>query len=144
MTEQYKCPSYYDDNNVLQDCTCGKCGTTNKRVEEIVEKYSEYIQHIEIGQYDNKGVNIGYKTAKELMLEELTQHTEDMVNEVVEKLEELRREYRERFDVGDAVKCVGDAVKWISQGGNLTAEQADSIKYLGHYQAIDDIIKSLK
>lgn len=24
-TEQYKCQSYYDDNNVLQDCTCGKC-----------------------------------------------------------------------------------------------------------------------
>ena len=26
MTYQYQCPSYYDDNNVLQDCTCGKCG----------------------------------------------------------------------------------------------------------------------
>lgn len=24
-TEQYKCPSYYDDNNELQDCSCGKC-----------------------------------------------------------------------------------------------------------------------
>ena len=24
-TDQYKCQSYYDDNNVLQDCTCGKC-----------------------------------------------------------------------------------------------------------------------
>lgn len=22
---QYKCPSYYDDNNELQNCTCGKC-----------------------------------------------------------------------------------------------------------------------
>ena len=25
MTEQYACPSYYDDNGLLQDCTCGKC-----------------------------------------------------------------------------------------------------------------------
>lgn len=23
--EQYLCKSYYDDNNILQDCTCGKC-----------------------------------------------------------------------------------------------------------------------
>ncbi len=25
ITEQYKCKSYYDDNKVLQDCTCGEC-----------------------------------------------------------------------------------------------------------------------
>lgn len=25
LTEQYQCQSYYDDNNELQDCTCGKC-----------------------------------------------------------------------------------------------------------------------
>lgn len=24
-TQQCFCQSYYDDNNVLQDCTCGKC-----------------------------------------------------------------------------------------------------------------------
>jgi hypothetical protein len=24
--EQYLCKSYYDDNNILQDCTCGNCG----------------------------------------------------------------------------------------------------------------------
>jgi polyferredoxin len=24
--EQCFCPSFYDDNNVLQDCICGKCG----------------------------------------------------------------------------------------------------------------------
>ena len=23
--EQCFCQSYYDDNNILQDCTCGKC-----------------------------------------------------------------------------------------------------------------------
>ena len=26
MTEQYQCKSYSDDNHVVQDCTCGKCG----------------------------------------------------------------------------------------------------------------------
>ena len=24
-TEQYACPSYYDDDGHLQDCLCGKC-----------------------------------------------------------------------------------------------------------------------
>lgn len=28
MTEQYQCQSYSDDNHVVQDCTCGKCGNT--------------------------------------------------------------------------------------------------------------------
>ncbi len=32
-TEQCFCQSYYDDNNELQNCTCGKCGTKNKRAE---------------------------------------------------------------------------------------------------------------
>lgn len=26
--EQYKCQSYYDDEGILQDCTCGKCDPT--------------------------------------------------------------------------------------------------------------------
>lgn len=25
FTEQCFCPSYFDDDNVLRDCTCGKC-----------------------------------------------------------------------------------------------------------------------
>lgn len=33
MTEQYKCQSYYDDDNVLQDCTCGKCDEDNTKPE---------------------------------------------------------------------------------------------------------------
>jgi hypothetical protein len=31
-TDRYKCPSYYDDNNILRDCTCGKCGTIREQV----------------------------------------------------------------------------------------------------------------
>lgn len=29
--EQYKCPSYYDDDGLLRDCKCGKCGYDNER-----------------------------------------------------------------------------------------------------------------
>ena len=33
-TEQYKCQSYYDNNNELRDCTCGKC-----KVDELLTEY---------------------------------------------------------------------------------------------------------
>ena len=32
-TERYKCQSYYDDNNILNDCTCGKCGELKGKYE---------------------------------------------------------------------------------------------------------------
>ena len=36
--EMYKCQSYYDDENVLCDCSCGKCGETKKEyIEEVKE-----------------------------------------------------------------------------------------------------------
>lgn len=25
VVEQYACPSYFDDDNVLQSCECGRC-----------------------------------------------------------------------------------------------------------------------
>jgi len=30
MKDQYKCQSYYDDDNILRDCTCGKCKLTEE------------------------------------------------------------------------------------------------------------------
>ena len=40
--EQYKCQSYYDDNNELQDCTCGKCEfsiKSDKLKKELLEEF---------------------------------------------------------------------------------------------------------
>lgn len=36
IEDQYKCQSYYDDNNVLKDCTCGKCGSVADQLDEIL------------------------------------------------------------------------------------------------------------
>jgi len=38
-TDQYKCQSYYDDD-ILQDCTCGKCGETDKQQAEKYESFN--------------------------------------------------------------------------------------------------------
>jgi len=36
--EEYKCPSYYDDNNILQDCICGRCGK-DRMISEVYFGY---------------------------------------------------------------------------------------------------------
>ena len=41
-TEPYKCSSYYDNNNQLQNCTCGKCGKKIEKIEYApANKYPE-------------------------------------------------------------------------------------------------------
>ena len=46
--EMYKCQSYYDDDNILQDCTCGKCGEEswekeyNRKYAPLMAKIDEY------------------------------------------------------------------------------------------------------
>lgn len=32
----YKCQSYYDDNDKLQDCTCGKC-----EIQDIIKELNK-------------------------------------------------------------------------------------------------------
>lgn len=38
MTRQYQCPSYYDDDNVLRDCTCGKCNANSPQPSEELQR----------------------------------------------------------------------------------------------------------
>jgi len=38
-TEQCFCQSYYDDENVLCDCTCGKCGDIDFAVAKFKEEF---------------------------------------------------------------------------------------------------------
>ena len=40
--EQCFCQSYYDDNNILQDCFCGKCA---KLLDEARYAYNKYNQN---------------------------------------------------------------------------------------------------
>ncbi|WP_298585146.1 hypothetical protein [uncultured Kocuria sp.] len=45
MTDQYKCQSYYDDDDVLRDCLCGKCGDMpqSKALDELRDKIIDAI-----------------------------------------------------------------------------------------------------
>ena len=33
--EQCFCQSYYDDNNILRDCSCGKCGFSKQEIRKL-------------------------------------------------------------------------------------------------------------
>ena len=44
MTKQYKCPSYYDDDGVLRDCTCGKCSKEYDQLQQENEKLRECLR----------------------------------------------------------------------------------------------------
>ena len=44
-TEQCFCPSYYDDDNVLRDCTCGKCDNKTTKWEEFNNLMDRYIRY---------------------------------------------------------------------------------------------------
>ena len=47
-TEHYLCQSYVDDNNELQDCTCGKCGDKK----DCMFQYADQNGHI----YEDTGL----------------------------------------------------------------------------------------
>ena len=51
-TEQCFCQSYYDENNELQDCTCGKCGNKDKQWEE---KFDNKFPNQKSGYQDRSG-----------------------------------------------------------------------------------------
>lgn len=51
MKEQYKCKSYYDDNNVLRDCACDKCWEN---------KYDNVNERWESGRVSYGNETIGY------------------------------------------------------------------------------------
>lgn len=69
-TEQCFCQSYYDDENILCDCTCGKCGKPAKKLkndyESGVKDFAKYLQKTirmkfaqnGIGYYRNKFLNL--------------------------------------------------------------------------------------
>lgn len=54
------------------------------------------------------------------------------LEEETAELAKLQIAHQQRFD--------SRAVEYINTGGRLTDEQADSIKYLGHYQAITELL----
>jgi len=77
--EQYKCQSYYDDNNEVQDCTCGKCELSMKEESQIgVSKVETKMEEIVL---DNRDEN-DHEGIDELQIE---------LNELVELVEENER-----------------------------------------------------
>jgi len=67
MKEQYKCQSYYDENNTLKDCSCGQCEVKIYGSTEYIEPrntkigISEQRMRIYPNQYSTTASNFGVK-----------------------------------------------------------------------------------
>ena len=59
-TEMYLCQSYYNDENVLVDCTCGKCETKEEEdtshqslMDDRGDDSARYENHMELTNYQS-------------------------------------------------------------------------------------------
>jgi hypothetical protein len=71
--EQCFCQSYYDDSNVLQNCTCGKCGKLDRQptpLERVKRRIEKMIQRRPFSQND-LCYNTGLSQALDIIDEEL-------------------------------------------------------------------------
>ena len=111
MTDQYKCPSYYDDDNILRDCTCGKCGETTPQdwreeaVDEIVDEHpwiyrleealvnEDKYHYCEVDATDLKFTIKHYRRLQNLLTSRDT-YWKEMVLAILEDV--LDREYQKR------------------------------------------------
>ncbi len=89
--DKYKCQSYYDNDNILCDCTCGKCEATPS-----LSEGEEMIAFVEI---DDVGVSL-FKNADRFKL--TVSGSKEFVKEM--SLSQTRKEERERMvAIGDAL-----------------------------------------
>ena len=112
--DQYKCHSYYDDDNILRDCTCGKCEVKIPMgvLEQLVIEVTDYGFNDEYGYYNDWA---------------------DGVRPIIEKgLHQAIAEDRERV-----VEKAGNLRKEITHPQFALYEK-------GCNQALDDILSSLQ
>jgi len=95
--------------------------TVEEKIVEFKRNYTEYIELVSIGQYDNNSVNIGYKSARELMCDWIEEALTTAYNKGVEdgKLDE--RQFI--LNVLDGVD-IADEQMGNSHGGTLAIRHA--------------------
>ncbi len=139
-TEQCFCQSYYDDDSVLQNCTCGKCGTKmsktklnkaqNKRFDEkypgvIYTEFKDELQGgiLKMGNVDQRFF-LKQHLADELAREKKKSRREEDVQwkagwmagqqkqkkEIIEKLEKLKG-IGDDFPTRTANNAIDQAIK---------------------------------
>ena len=109
--EQYKCQSYYDDNNELQDCTCGKCEEipvmkgTNEELDNItIRKEEEFsLNKVKESPYYSWLKKIADKKIEILINKNIEDELELELDDLIELVEEMEQkkaidEYRKGYN----------------------------------------------
>ena len=88
--EQCFCQSYYDDQDILQDCTCGKCQTPEERILEKMptESITKKIFHC--------------KKCEDLMRmyirKSLKAHRKEVIAEKDKEIQKLQKELNDLYE----------------------------------------------
>jgi len=125
--EQYKCQSYYDEKNVLQDCTCGRCGDESvvEWKDGMIVEFMAYDMHLNEGGSEvwstelsvfQRGIVLGDRTVG--CDYELSK--EDFVDGVYEDGVDPARGY----NIDDYVKAVLVEPEWLTTALTETDQQA--------------------
>ena len=97
---KYNCPSYYNDNNELVDCTCGECGL-DKQLDEILDEYkicdeTDAILTETGWERLSENLNEAKKELKKLIIEakieEFKSFNYDYATCIAERISELKKE----------------------------------------------------
>lgn len=83
QADQYTCPSYYDDEGVLRDCECGRCGdqpdNTQVELDEILSAYAYQV----LEEYTTNA-GLAHGIAKQAILDWHNKQVEQLVGEIEE------------------------------------------------------------
>ena len=108
--EQYKCQSYYDENNTIKDCSCGQCEVKIYGSTEYVERRDTKIGILKlqvISQWDFAAKTICFQTLKKTfgggsitipyLLERCIYVSEDGTHTRWEKVENLTQNIKDNL-----------------------------------------------
>lgn len=103
--EMYKCQSYYDDDNILQDCTCGKCGEEswekeyNRKYAPLMAKIDEY--------YWQKGYSKLENDLRKFISQALSSQRAELLEKIEKFSEGIGCEKNPRWVLSEVKKIIG-------------------------------------
>ena len=118
--DQYKCHSYYDDDNILRDCTCGKCEVKIPMgvLEQLVIEVTDYGFNDEYGYYNDWAD--GVRPIIEKGLHQAIAEERERVRGEIKKPLEIVADFVERWNKQDEDKDVAQAVEELLSIKKLT------------------------
>ena len=113
-TEQCFCQSYYDDDNVLQDCTCGKCSMPTKTQKDWEKEFdNEFTKVTDTDGFEM--IDESPKTMKYFIRQLLKQQKKEIIKEIENKMEEASTWDRDTTKTVSYIEALDDIINIIKK-----------------------------